>query len=199
MQPTMTTAEWLRRAADLWSDADATQDQEGRRIKIILAEGFERLAKHAAFLAEGDAYPSVDNVYPSLALRVRHLPTPLARKLRARSRQGGERESPGKLMTSDGPAQDACPDGPCIGGSPKPWLPERLARGLVALLATPFLLLAMLGIACWTVILRDGGGILRDGGGALENARRRSRWWLVFDIATALLGVATLDWLVDAF
>ena len=65
----MTTAEWLRRAADLWSDADATQDQEGRRIKIILAEGFERLAKHAAFLAEGEAYPSVDNVYPSFTLR----------------------------------------------------------------------------------------------------------------------------------
>ena len=65
-------------------------------------------------------------------------------------------------------------------------------RGLVAFLATPFLLLAMLGIVCSVVILRERGGIL-------GNARRRSRWWLVFDIATALLGVATLDWLVDAF
>jgi hypothetical protein len=191
MQPTMTTAEWLRRAADLWSDADATQDQEERRIKIILAEGFERLAKHAAFLAEGEAYPSVDNVYPSFTLRVRRLRMPLG-TLRARRRQSGARESPKKLMTTDGSAQDDCPDGPCTGGSLKPRLPASLVRGLVAFLATPFLLLAMLGIACSVVILRERGGIL-------GNARRRSRWWLVFDIATALLGVATLDWLVDAF
>ena len=33
----------------------------------------------------------------------------------------------------------------------------------------------------------------------LETARRRSRWWLVVDIAAALLGVGALDWFVDAF
>ena len=37
----------------------------------------------------------------------------------------------------------------CKGGSLNPWLPESLARGLVALLATPFLLLAMLAVAYW--------------------------------------------------
>jgi hypothetical protein len=94
MQPTMTTSDWLRRAADAWSEADATADSEARRVKVTLAEGFERLAKHAAFLAEGDAYPS-------------------ARKLRA------------------------------------PLLFERLVRGLVALLATPFLLMAVLVIGVW--------------------------------------------------
>jgi hypothetical protein len=54
MQPTMTTGDWLRRAADAWSEADATQDQEASRVKVILAEGFERLAKHTAYLASSD-------------------------------------------------------------------------------------------------------------------------------------------------
>jgi hypothetical protein len=57
MQPTMTTADWLRRAADAWSAADTTVDPEARRARILVAEGCERLAKHAAFLADGDAYP----------------------------------------------------------------------------------------------------------------------------------------------
>jgi hypothetical protein len=63
---------------------------------------------------------------------------------------------------------------------------QRVSRGGV-------LLLAALGIALGVVAPRKK---LRD---ILENARCRSRWWLVLDIATALLGVATLDWLVDAF
>jgi hypothetical protein len=149
MQPAMTTAEWLRRAADAWSEADATQDQEARRIKIILAEGYERLAKHAAFLAEGNAYPSV-----------------------------------GRLIEMAGSVDDV---------SPKPRPTESLVRGLVALLATPFLLLAALGIALWIVAPRKQLGDIP------ESPRRSRRWWLVVDIATALLGVATLDWLVDAF
>lgn len=59
MQPTVTAADWLRLAAEMWSEAEATQDQQARRVKVILAEGYERLAKHAAFLAHGDAYPPV--------------------------------------------------------------------------------------------------------------------------------------------
>jgi hypothetical protein len=31
MPPTITTADWLRRVADAWSEADATQDGEARR------------------------------------------------------------------------------------------------------------------------------------------------------------------------
>ena len=66
MQPTMTTADWLRRAADAWAEADMTQDQEARRVKVILAEGYERLAKHAAYLADHDAHaaygrPGIEN------------------------------------------------------------------------------------------------------------------------------------------
>ena len=77
MQLTMTTADWLRRAADAWSEADATTDPQVRHAKVLIAEGCERLAKHAAFLAEGDAYPSVSwfgelvrSVYLSTGLRV---------------------------------------------------------------------------------------------------------------------------------
>ena len=55
MRPTMTAAYWLRRAADTRSEADAAHDQEARRVKVILAEGFERLAKHTAHLADADA------------------------------------------------------------------------------------------------------------------------------------------------
>ena len=66
-------------------------------------------------------------------------------------------------------------------------------RGLVALLATPFLLLVTLGIALWVVALH------KMRGGIFESARRRSRWWLVVDIAAAVLGVGALDLLVDAF
>ena len=55
----MTTADWLRRAADAWTEADAAEDSEARRAKILVAEGCERLAEHAAFLAEGVPYPPV--------------------------------------------------------------------------------------------------------------------------------------------
>lgn len=54
MQPAMTTSEWLRRAADVWAEVDATEDREARQVKVVLAEGYERLAKHAAYLAHGD-------------------------------------------------------------------------------------------------------------------------------------------------
>jgi hypothetical protein len=96
MQPTMTTADWLRRAADAWSEADATTDPKVRHAKVLIAEGCERLARHAAFLAEGDTYPSIswfgelvrsmNYVYPSIGLRVRRLRTAMARKLRTRRR-----------------------------------------------------------------------------------------------------------------
>jgi hypothetical protein len=54
MAPTLTTAYWLKKAADAWSQAETTQDQEARRIKLTIAEGYERLAKHAASLAAAD-------------------------------------------------------------------------------------------------------------------------------------------------
>jgi hypothetical protein len=95
--------------------------------KVLVAEGCERLAKHAAFLAEGDAYPPVDRLSEMV-----HSVDDVSRK---------------------------------------PRLPERLVRGLVALLATPFLLLVTLGIALWVVALH------KMRGGIFESARRRSRWW----------------------
>jgi hypothetical protein len=78
-------------------------------------------------------------------------------------------------------------------GTLKPQPPESLLRGLAALLAVPFLLLAALGIGLWVVAPHKG---IAD---ILDTARRRRRWWLAVDIAAAVLGVATLDWLVDAF
>ncbi len=71
MQPTMTTADWLRRAADAWSEADTTQDPEARRVKVILAEGYERLAKHAAYLADHDAHTAPGRLGNSARFRDR--------------------------------------------------------------------------------------------------------------------------------
>jgi hypothetical protein len=56
MLQTMTTADWLRRAADAWDEADAIQDREARHTKVALAEEYERLAKHAAYLAHYETY-----------------------------------------------------------------------------------------------------------------------------------------------
>ena len=54
----------------------------------------------------------------------------------------------------------------CQGVSPKPRLPESLVRGFGALLATPFLLLAALGVALWVIAAYKRRA---------ETARRRSR------------------------
>ena len=121
MQPTMTTADWLRRAADVWSEADAAQDQEARRAKILVAEGCERLAKHAAFLAEGDAYPPV-GWFNDI-------------------KRFGRRICPPFGIRFQRPSTAEVP--------PRPRLPECLLRGSAALLATPFLLMAALGAALW--------------------------------------------------
>jgi hypothetical protein len=51
----MTTADWLRYAANMWTEVDATEDRDARRVKLLLAEGYERLAKHAAYLADDGA------------------------------------------------------------------------------------------------------------------------------------------------
>ncbi len=56
MLQTMTTADWLRRAADAWDEADAIQDRAARHMKVTLAEEYERLAKHAAYLAHYETY-----------------------------------------------------------------------------------------------------------------------------------------------
>ena len=56
MLHTMTTADWLRRAADAWDEADAIQDRKASRTKVTLAEEYERLAKHAAYLAHYESY-----------------------------------------------------------------------------------------------------------------------------------------------
>ncbi len=84
-------------------------------------------------------------------------------------------------------------DEDCKGSSLKPMLFQSLARGLVALLATPFFLLAALGVALWVITRHKK---LAD---LLETARRRNRWRVAVDIAAAVLGVVALDLLVDAF
>jgi hypothetical protein len=52
----MTTADWLRRAAGAWDEADAIQDGKARHTKVTLAEEYERLAKHAAYLTHYGTY-----------------------------------------------------------------------------------------------------------------------------------------------
>jgi hypothetical protein len=64
-------------------------------------------------------------------------------------------------------------------------------RGLVALLATPFLLLL--------AALGDALRVIAEHKRRAETARHRSRWWVAVDIAAAVLGVDALDLLVNAF
>jgi hypothetical protein len=63
MQPTMTAADWLRRAADAWEQAEAIVDPRARAVRLTIAEGYQRLAKHAALLANSP------NPYGKLAQR----------------------------------------------------------------------------------------------------------------------------------
>ena len=87
MPATFTSSDWLRRAAEMWAEADAADDLTTKRVKMVLAQGCERIAHHVAAQMEAELMPEAN------------------------------------------------------AGRPKPSLPERLLRGLVALLATPFLLL----------------------------------------------------------
>jgi hypothetical protein len=48
MRPTITTADWLRRAAEAWEQADDTDDPKVRAARLTIAEGCQRLARHAA-------------------------------------------------------------------------------------------------------------------------------------------------------
>ena len=67
-----------------------------------------------------------------------------------------------------------------------------ILRGLMAWLATPALLLAALALAIdwWIATPRQ----------AMTGGRLRlSRWWVAVDVAAALVGVAALDLLVEAF
>jgi hypothetical protein len=59
MRP-MTTADWLRRAAEAWEQAEATADPKARAARLALAEGYQRLAQHAALLADSpDPYSTI--------------------------------------------------------------------------------------------------------------------------------------------
>ena len=95
MPATFTASDWLRRAAEIWTEAGAADNLHTKRLKIMLAQGCERIAHHIAAPMEAE----------------------LISKANA--------------------------------GRPKPPPRERVLRGLVALLMTPFLLLTVLLIGCW--------------------------------------------------
>jgi hypothetical protein len=46
MPATFTTSDSLRRAAEIWAEADAADDLTTKRLKIMLAQGCERIAHH---------------------------------------------------------------------------------------------------------------------------------------------------------
>jgi hypothetical protein len=48
MSATFTASDWLRRAAEFWAEADAADDLHRKRLKIMLAQGCERIAHHVA-------------------------------------------------------------------------------------------------------------------------------------------------------
>ena len=96
MPATFTSSDWLRRAAEMWAEAAAADDLRTKRVKMVLAQGCERIAHHVAAQMK---------------------------------------------------AAELMPEAKA--GRPKPPPRERLLRGLVALLMTPFLLLTVLLIGCW--------------------------------------------------
>ena len=95
MPATFAASDWLRRAAEIWAEADAADDLTTKRLKIMLAQGCERIAQHVGAQMKAELKPETN------------------------------------------------------GGRSKRSLPERLLRGLVALLATPFLLLMMAAVVSW--------------------------------------------------
>ena len=48
MPATFAASDWLRRAAKIWAEADAADDLTTKRLKIMLAQGCERIAHHVA-------------------------------------------------------------------------------------------------------------------------------------------------------
>ena len=133
---------------------------EARRAKILVAEGCERLAEHAAFSGRWSL------IAGRLAPRDETFRGKDSLPFGLNFQRLGMAEVPLKLR-----------------------LPESLVRGLVALLAMPFLLLVALAVALWVIAPHKR---------RVETARRRSRWWVAVDIAAAVLGVGMLD-LLDAF
>jgi len=95
MPATFAASDWLRRAAEIWAEADAADDLTTKRLKIMLAQGCERIAQHVGAQMKAELKPETNE------------------------------------------------------GRSKPSVPERLLRGLVALLATPFLLLMMAAVVSW--------------------------------------------------
>ena len=94
MPATFTASDWLRRAAEIWTEAGAADNLHTKRLKIMLAEGCERITHHVAAQMKAELMPEAK------------------------------------------------------AGRPKPPPRERVLRGLVALLMTPFLLLTVLLIGC---------------------------------------------------
>jgi hypothetical protein len=56
MEQTFTTEYWLQRAADACTQADAIVDPKARAARLLIAEGCQTMAKHAALLADMAAY-----------------------------------------------------------------------------------------------------------------------------------------------
>jgi hypothetical protein len=48
MPATFTVSDWLRRAAEAWTEAAAADDVHTKCLKIMLAQGCERIAYHVA-------------------------------------------------------------------------------------------------------------------------------------------------------
>jgi hypothetical protein len=52
MSAPLTSVQWLIRAEDARRDAAATKDPQVKRIMLVMAAGYERLAAHAMYLEQ---------------------------------------------------------------------------------------------------------------------------------------------------
>ena len=60
MPATFAASDWLRRAAEIWAEADAADDLTTKRLKMMLAQGCERIAHHVAAQMEAELIPKAN-------------------------------------------------------------------------------------------------------------------------------------------
>lgn len=68
MPATFATSDWLRRAAAFWAEADATDDLHMKRLRIMLAQGCERIAHHVAAKMKAELIPKANTRHPKPSL-----------------------------------------------------------------------------------------------------------------------------------
>jgi ferric-dicitrate binding protein FerR (iron transport regulator) len=64
MPATFAASDWLRRAAEIWAEADAADDLTTKRLKIMLTQLCERIAHHVAVPKEAELISKANASHP---------------------------------------------------------------------------------------------------------------------------------------